>query len=73
MNAIQVGDTVEVVHNCFSYANSDSISCKVKAGDRFIVTRKSDLFVYYTYDTEWMLFRADVKKVIPNEVEVKFR
>jgi hypothetical protein len=78
MNAIQVGDTVEVLENNVApYCYHPTENRFLQKGDRIVVMDVDSDNVYYAilgYDERWYHLPVRfVKKVVSNEVEVKFR
>jgi hypothetical protein len=78
MNDIQIGDTVEVLKD--DGGPHPGEHRWLKAGDRVVVKKINTEFgrIYYNcmYRERQMLcwiYIKNVKKVIPNQVEVKFR
>jgi hypothetical protein len=71
-NDIQPGDTVEFLEDDLGQHPTLS-GTFLRKGDRVVVGQvKNNYVVYGTYDNFW-IHKSCVKKVIPNQVEVKFR
>jgi hypothetical protein len=76
-NDIQVGDTVEVVSppNPLFYLHPTIEDRFIQLGDQVVVVRIRDDLIYYlnVKKQEQGIFCWRVKKVMPNQVEIKFR
>jgi hypothetical protein len=76
MTNIQIGDTVEVVepptHGHYTHPDENRL---IRAGDQFVVVKVTlDLVSYWDFNKKFRgMYRWRVKKVVPNQVEIKFR
>jgi hypothetical protein len=66
---LQVGDTVEILEN--NVANHSAGNRWLKQGERIVVAGLYGDWIYY--DLYYVVHKKFVKKVMPNQVEVKFR
>jgi hypothetical protein len=74
---IQPGDTVEFLENSTHY-NHPTEHRFLKKGDRIVATDVDLNYVYYAIprfspNILYKLSKCLIRKVIPNEVEIKFR
>jgi hypothetical protein len=78
MNDIQIGDTVEVLKDDVGFHPTENDF--IKQGDRVVVSDVTDSGIWYectpynfnSNNKDYISF-ANVKKVVANQVEVKFR
>jgi hypothetical protein len=69
---IQVGDTVEILKDDVGFHPTENR--RLKKGDRVVVHLVSNSSIWYKCAlNDFYIYLDDVKKVIPNQVEVKFR
>jgi hypothetical protein len=70
MNDIQLGDIVEILED--NIASSHHAKQEwLKTGDRIVVSGLCGNWIYY--GNSCVVHKKFVKKVMPNQVEVKFR
>jgi hypothetical protein len=72
MNDIQIGDTVELLEDsvCFHHQIGNRL---FKKGDRVVVVNVGHTGIFYQDDSMCWISKQYIKKVTPNQVEVKFR
>jgi hypothetical protein len=74
--SIQVGDTVELIdYPPYGDYLHPTENRPLRVGDRVVVSRRSPNFCYYlaVNKIEYGIFHWRFKKIISNQVEVKFR
>jgi hypothetical protein len=76
MNDVQTGDTVEVIDApLYGHYYHPTENRPLRNGDRVVVAKITDDFVCYMdfYKNHRGMFFFRVRKIIPNQVEIKFR